>query len=197
MHELILGGQRSGKSRCAERRAQAWLATPDHSATLLVTALAGDGEMRDRIERHRLDRLARVPSLDVEEVPFDLADAIRLHSAPHRLVLVDCLTLWLTNLSMPLSGEPLDDPTRTAMREALGEAVARAAGPVLLVSNEIGLGVTPMSPEARRFVDELGHLHQALAARCDRVTLMVSGIEVPVKVAGNVPGTGHGQAAGG
>ena len=197
MSELILGGQRSGKSRCAERRAQAWLAIPGHSATLLVTALAGDGEMRERIERHRLDRAARLPTLDIDEVPFDLAEAISQHSAPNRMVLVDCLTLWLTNLSMPLSGQALDDATRAAMRDALGEAVARAPGPVLLVSNEIGLGVTPMSPEARRFVDELGHLHQALAARCDRVTLMVAGIEVAVKVSGTVSGTGHGQAAGG
>ncbi len=97
------------------------------------------------------------------------------------MVVIDCLTLWLTNLLMPLDGDPLDDIEWGRMREALCDAISEASGPVLLVSNEIGLGTSPMSREARHFVDELGRLHQAIAARCDRVTLMVAGIEVPVK----------------
>ncbi len=181
MHELILGGQRSGKSRCAEQRAAAWLAAPSHSAMLLATARAGDEEMRLRITRHRLERAERVPQLDCEEVPIDLAQAIFRCSAPGRLVVIDCLTLWLTNLLMPLEGEPLDDIQWEVAREALCDAISEASGPLLLVSNEIGLGLSPMSREARHFVDELGRLHQAVAARCDRVTLMVAGIEVPVK----------------
>ena len=181
MNEMILGGQRSGKSRCAEQRAAAWLALPSRSAVLLATARAGDEEMRLRITHHRLQRAERLPQLGCEEVPIDLAQAIFRHSAPGRLVVIDCLTLWLTNLLMPLEGDPLDDIEWDRVREALCDAISEASGPVLLVSNEIGLGTSPMSREARHFVDELGRLHQAIAARCDRVTLMVAGIEVPVK----------------
>ncbi len=181
MNELILGGQRSGKSRCAEQRAAAWLAAPDHAAVLLATARAGDEEMRLRIAHHRLERAERVPRLKCEEVPVELAQAVFLHSAPHCLVVVDCLTLWLTNLLMPLAGEPLDAIALDAARESLCDAISATSGPLLLVSNEIGLGVTPLSREARHFVDELGRLHQAVAARCARVTFMVAGIEVPVK----------------
>ncbi|MBX9716819.1 MAG: bifunctional adenosylcobinamide kinase/adenosylcobinamide-phosphate guanylyltransferase [Burkholderiaceae bacterium] len=181
MHELILGGQRSGKSRCAEQRAAVWLATPSRSAVLLATARAGDEEMRRRIAHHRLQRAECLPALQCEEVPIELAQAIFRHSAPDRLVVIDCLTLWLTSLLMPIDAAPLDDIEWDRTREALCDAVSEASGPVLLVSNEIGLGVAPMSREARRFVDELGRLHQAMAARCDDVTLMVAGIEVPVK----------------
>ena len=181
MHELILGGQRSGKSRCAEQRAAVWLATPSRSAVLLATARAGDEEMRRRIAHHRLQRAECLPALQCEEVPIELAQAIFRHSAPDRLVVIDCLTLWLTNLLMPIDAAPLDDIEWDRTREALCDAVSEASGPVLLVSNEIGLGVAPMSREARRFVDELGRLHQAMAARCDDVTLMVAGIEMPVK----------------
>ena len=180
-HELILGGQRSGKSRCAEARAVGWLAAPGHSAVLLATALAGDDEMRERIQRHRLDRVRRVPELVTEEVPRELARTVDLHTAPDRLVVVDCLTLWLTNLLMPVSGLGIDGPAAGNARRELCAALERARGPVLLVSNEIGMGLSPMSAEARHFVDELGRLHQDVAAQCERVTLMLAGIELPVK----------------
>jgi adenosylcobinamide kinase/adenosylcobinamide-phosphate guanylyltransferase len=180
-HELILGGQRSGKSRCAESRAADWLSQSSRSAVLLATALAGDEEMRARIERHRIDRAARVRGLSTVEVPVELPQAILAHSAPECLVVVDCLSLWLTNLLMPMQGTPLDDTGIAASVESLGEALADARGRVVLVSNEIGLGLTPLSPEARRFVDELGRLHQMVAARCASVVLMVAGIELPVK----------------
>jgi adenosylcobinamide kinase/adenosylcobinamide-phosphate guanylyltransferase len=176
--ELILGGQRSGKSRCAEERAQAWLQQPGHEAVLVATALAQDDEMRARIARHRADR---APRLTVAEVPHDLASAVRCYSAPQRLVVIDCLTLWLTNLLMPMQGPALGEGEWGARRLALCDALAVARGPVVLVSNEIGLGLSPMSPEARRFVDELGHLHQAVARNASRVTLMVAGLEVNVK----------------
>jgi adenosylcobinamide kinase / adenosylcobinamide-phosphate guanylyltransferase len=180
-HELILGGQRSGKSRCAEMRAAEWLARPAHSAVLLATALAGDDEMRSRIERHRADRAKRIPRLAAFEVPRDLAGVVQAQSAPTRLVVIDCLSLWLTNWLMPLHGESATDLELGEARHALCDALAAARGPVLLVSNEIGFGVTPLGAEVRRFVDELGRLHQVLAAACARVTLMVAGIEVPVK----------------
>jgi adenosylcobinamide kinase/adenosylcobinamide-phosphate guanylyltransferase len=179
--ELILGGQRSGKSRCAELRAAAWLAHPGHSAVLLATALAHDDEMRDRIARHRADRAVRAPALQTEEVPRALAQALRGASTPQRLVVVDCLTLWVTNLLMPMEGPALDAAAWQACCADLCRAIEDAPGPLVLVSNEIGLGVSPLSPEARRFVDELGRLHQAVAACCKRVTWMVAGIEMPVK----------------
>lgn len=176
--ELILGGQRSGKSRCAEERAQAWLQQPGHEAVLVATALAQDDEMRSRIARHQADR---APRLTTAEVPHDLASSLRCFSAPQRLVVVDCLTLWLTNLLMPMQGPALGNSEWGARRQALCDALATAKGPVVLVSNEIGLGLSPMSPQVRRFVDELGHLHQAVARGASRVTLMVAGLEVNVK----------------
>lgn len=179
--ELLLGGQRSGKSRCAEERAQAWLQQPAHEAVLLATGLPHDEEMRSRITRHRLDRAARAPGLATEEVPHALPEAVRYFSAPQRLLVVDCLTLWLTNLLMPFEGAALDGAAWQAQRRALCDALIAARGPVVLVSNEIGLGLSPMSAEARRFVDELGHLHQAVAAIAGRVTLMVAGLELNVK----------------
>jgi len=179
--EFILGGQRSGKSRCAERRAADWLADPAHEAMLLATAQAGDDEMRERIARHRADR---VPGLAVEEVPRDLPSALRRLGAPGRLLVVDCLTLWLTNLLMPMQGEPLHLDAWQMCSRQLCDAIEAAPGPVVLVSNEIGMGLSPMSREARRFVDELGRLHQAVAACCDAVTLAVAGLEMPVKRAG-------------
>ena len=180
-HELILGGQRSGKSRCAEARAAAWLARPGHSALLLATALALDGEMRSRINRHQADRALHVPGLATLEEPLDLAGALHEHTAPNHLVLIDCLTLWWTNLVMPVHGSGLAPARWADARESLCAALRAARGPVLLVSNEIGLGVSPMSAEARGFVDGLGWLHQSVAAVCTDVTMMVAGIEVPVK----------------
>ena len=180
-HEFILGGQRSGKSRCAESRAAAWLAQPGHSAVLLATAQAGDAEMAARIAQHRADRARRVPLLRTVEEPRELASALRQHSVPSCLVVVDCLTLWLTNLLMPMHGAALDEAGLVSATSALSDALQSVPGPVLLVSNEIGLGLTPLGHDARRFVDELGRLHQLVAQSCERVTLMVAGIEMPVK----------------
>lgn len=179
--EFILGGQRSGKSRCGESRAADWLARPGHRAVLLATALGGDDEMRARIQRHQADRAVRVPAMALDEVPRDLAAALHRHSAPDCLVLVDCLTLWLTQWLMPLEGAPVEDAVWLAVLAGLDMALREAPGPVVLVSNEIGLGLAPMSREARRYVDELGRLHQQVAARCPRVTLMVAGLEMAVK----------------
>lgn len=181
MHELILGGQKSGKSRTAEARAAQWLVVDGHEAVLIATALAADAEMRERIARHRSERAVRVPGLATVEEPRDLAAALRRQCAAHRLVVVDCLTLWLTQLAMPPSGARADRVEPAAEIEQLLRALRAAAGPVVLVSNEIGFGVTPPSAATRRFVDALGWLHQALAEVCDRVTLMVAGCELRMK----------------
>ena len=182
-HHLILGGQRSGKSRQAERLAQAWLAaTPAHQGVMIATAQPWDSEMRARIDQHQQDRAQRLPSMRTVEEPVALAQAIGAHSAPTTLVLVDCLTLWLSNLSMPMEpATALDDQALQQAGEQLCLAIASAPGPVVLVSNEIGLGVIPMGREVRAYVDALGRLNQQLAATCDRVTLMAAGLPLALK----------------
>jgi adenosylcobinamide kinase/adenosylcobinamide-phosphate guanylyltransferase len=171
-HHLIVGGQRSGKSRHAERLAQAWLrAEPSHRVTVLATALALDDEMRQRIARHQAERPA---GFDTVEAPLALAQALRALATPGRLILVDCLTLWLTNWLMPMDGQA-DLPAWRAELQALLDALPGLASPVLFVSNEVGWGVSPLSREARFYVDELGRLNQAVARRCQDLTLMVAG----------------------
>lgn len=179
--QLVLGGQRSGKSRHAEALALAWCdQSGEHRATVVATAQVHDDEMRERVAQHRRDR---APALATAEVPRDLAQFIAAHGTPRHLLLVDCLTLWLTQWLMPVTGEA-DEMAWAAEREALLAAVENSAGPLLLVSNEIGLGVMPLGRETRHCVDELGRLHQALARRCDRVTLMVAGLALPIKPQG-------------
>ncbi len=189
--ELILGGQRSGKSRRAELLARDWLAqSPGHHAVMVATATAWDDEMQERIARHKLDRAERVPGMLTVEEPIDPGQAIQTRSSPQTIVVVDCLTLWLTNLLMPhenaensqspLSKEAVDQQIR-ARAATLLIAVKTAPGPVVLVGNEIGLGVIPMGRETRAFVDELGRLNQDVAAACERVTFMAAGLPMTLK----------------
>jgi adenosylcobinamide kinase/adenosylcobinamide-phosphate guanylyltransferase len=171
-HHLIVGGQRSGKSRQAERLALAWQAAASgHQVTVLATALALDSEMQARISRHQQDRPAGFACV---ESPLLLAAALQANAAPHRLLLVDCLTLWLTNWLMPMSG-PADLAGWKAELQALLDVLPKLASPVLFVSNEVGWGVSPMSSEARFYVDELGRLNQQVAQACQDLTLMVAG----------------------
>ena len=189
--ELILGGQRSGKSRRAELLARDWLAqSPSHQAVMIATATAWDDEMVERIVRHQQDRAERVPGMQTVEEPIELGEAIQTHSKPQTLVVVDCLTLWLTNLLMPyeivknnqnnLSKEAVDQQTR-ARAASLLIAIKNPSGPVVLVGNEIGLGVIPMGRETRAFVDALGRLNQDVAAICERVTFMAAGLPLTLK----------------
>ena len=135
-----------------------------------------------RSARHQADRAVRVPRLGCLELHGgNLAHALLSRSTPRRLVLVDCLTLWLTHLLMPLHGAPATGAQREQAQQALVAALNAAPGPVVLVSNEIGLGVLPLGVETRQFVDALGWLHQEVAAACAQVTLMVAGCELAVK----------------
>ena len=177
--ELILGGQRSGKSRRAELLARQWLgAAAAHRAVMIATGQAWDDEMRDRIARHQRDRAERVPGMRTVEEPLALAETLQAHSAPQTLVVVDCLTLWLTNFMMPAEGASADAAAPT---QRLCQAIAAAPGPVVLVSNEIGLGVIPMGRDVRAYVDALGGLNQRVAAVCARVTLMAAGLPLTLK----------------
>jgi adenosylcobinamide kinase/adenosylcobinamide-phosphate guanylyltransferase len=180
--ELILGGQKSGKSLRGEQLVTAWLGRcTAHRAVLIATAQAHDEEMRARIARHRADRAVRVPGLATVEAPHALAQAIRTHAAPRTLVLVDCLTLWLTNRMMPMDGAADGVAGTEAAIEALVREIGVAAGPLVLIGNEIGLGVIPLGREVRSFVDALGTLNQRVAAVCDRVTLMAAGLPLTLK----------------
>jgi adenosylcobinamide kinase/adenosylcobinamide-phosphate guanylyltransferase len=187
--ELILGGQKSGKSRRAETLARDWLAqSASHHAVLIATAQPWDEEMRERIARHQVDRAARVPGMTTVEEPLALAEAIAQHSRPDTLVVVDCLTLWLTNWLMPAEpvlevNQPLA-PVGSSQVAIFLRAIEKAPGPVVLVGNEIGMGVIPMGSEVRAFVDALGRLNQDVAAVCQRVTLMAAGLPLTLKDAG-------------
>lgn len=192
MRELILGGQKSGKSRWAEGRARAWLAqSASHRAVLIATGLANDEEMAARIARHQADRQASLPALQCVEEPLHLGERVSEFSDEKTLVIVDCLTLWLTQLLMPVQEEILNEnhssvliksvPSATELIVSLQQSLLQARGPVVLVSNEIGLGVIPMGREVRQFVDELGKLNQAVAAQCERVTLMAAGCALSLK----------------
>jgi adenosylcobinamide kinase/adenosylcobinamide-phosphate guanylyltransferase len=175
--ELILGGQKSGKTRRAEDLAAAWLAaSPSHRAVYIATAQAWDDEMRERIARHRLDRARRVPRMETVEEAHELAHAIGAHSRADTLIVVDCLTLWLTARLMPAGGE-----AKQVQGDEISRALARCAGPIILISNEIGSGVVPMGRDSRAFVDALGSLNQAAAAACERVTLMSAGLALTLK----------------
>jgi adenosylcobinamide kinase / adenosylcobinamide-phosphate guanylyltransferase len=192
MRELILGGQKSGKSRLAEERSRAWLAqSASHRVVLIATGLAHDEEMRRRIARHQADRLIRLPAAHCVEEPLQLGAALKAHSDAQTLVVMDCITMWLTNIWMPADQNSFNKNEQLARMDtaslathliaSLQENMALAKGPVVLVSNEIGWGVIPLGREVRHFVDELGKLNQALAAQCERVTLMAAGCALAIK----------------
>jgi adenosylcobinamide kinase/adenosylcobinamide-phosphate guanylyltransferase len=169
MLQLILGGARSGKSRLAEKLAS----DSGLNVIYIATSQPLDGEMNQRVALHRERRPAEWGLI---EEPVELARVLRENAGEGRCLLVDCLTLWLTNLLM------LDDPQRLAEeREALLDGLAELPGDIIFVSNETGLGVVPLGELTRRYVDEAGWLHQALAERCHRVVFTVAGLPMILK----------------
>lgn len=164
MKELILGGIRSGKSRLAEQRAL----SSGLPVTVVATATADDAEMQARIRHHRERRPAGWATV---EEPLALAAALRAHAAPERCLLVDCLTLWLTNL---LCAQ--DEARLRSEYDALLVTLPGLPGQIILVGNETGMGIIPLGELSRRFCDEAGRLHQELAQRCDRVIFTVAGL---------------------
>ncbi|SFL25524.1 bifunctional adenosylcobinamide kinase/adenosylcobinamide-phosphate guanylyltransferase [Lysobacter sp. cf310] len=173
MRTLILGGARSGKSALAER-----LAARSADVVYIATAQARDGEMAARVAHHRQRRPAQWCTL---EEPLALAAALREHAREGRCVLVDCLTLWLSNLLD--EAQAADRYERE--REALLQSLPSLPGEIVLVSNEVGLGVVPLGELTRRFVDEAGRLHQHLGTRCERVLFVAAGL--PLALKGDLP----------
>jgi adenosylcobinamide kinase/adenosylcobinamide-phosphate guanylyltransferase len=181
MIELILGGARSGKSALAERRA----AESGLAVSYLATAQAGDAEMARRIAHHQS---RRPPHWTLVEEPLYLAATLNDHAAPDRCLLVDCLTLWLTNLlyagaaaRQAEAGEEIDCPLLAGETAALLDGLPHLPGRVILVSNEVGLGIVPLGAATRLYVDEAGRLHQAIARVAQRVTFVAAGLPLDLK----------------
>jgi adenosylcobinamide kinase/adenosylcobinamide-phosphate guanylyltransferase len=179
---LVTGGARSGKSAHAERRAVELTSASGGDVVYIATAAALDDEMKERVATHRQARPQNW--LTVEE-PLHLARCIREHAKPGRLLLIDCVTLWLTHvlgLNEPGAEVPGAHQARLeAERDDLVGAIRECSGSIILVTNELGSGVVPMGALTRRFVDEHGRTNQRIAEACDSVVLMVSGVPLAVK----------------
>jgi len=182
---LVFGGARSGKSALAERLARELEEKSGQEVIYLATSHAGDAEMTARIAHHRARRPAAWQT--VEEATA-LATTLRRLCAPERIVLVDCLTLWLSNLMFSSTGEqpevgavelpPLFSWERSDLLAWLDEP---ALGEVIFVSNEVGMGIVPLGAVSRAFVDEAGRLNQDVAARCERVLFVAAGLPLALK----------------
>jgi len=174
MKSLVLGGVKSGKSRFAEQLAN----ESGRAITLIATAQALDAEMEQRIERHKAERPSHWSVLEVPiQLPETLESIAKSPSASGSCVIVDCLTLWVTQLcAIEESAQSLQQH-----RKKLLEAVKSFDGHLILVSNEVNMGVTPMGHLSRIFCDEVGLLHQELGNVCDSVTLLVAGLPLTVK----------------
>ncbi|MFZ5609102.1 MAG: bifunctional adenosylcobinamide kinase/adenosylcobinamide-phosphate guanylyltransferase [Pseudomonadota bacterium] len=169
MKTLILGGVRSGKTRLAQTLA----AKSGLAVTYIATARAGDVEMAQRIAAHKAQRPA---AWALVEEPLALARALAAHDEPGRCLIVDCLTLWLSNVLTSDRGRRLDTE-----RDALLAALPYLTATLILVGNETNMGVIPLGALSRRFCDLSGELHQALARLCDRVVLTVAGLPHALK----------------
>ncbi|EPG37891.1 bifunctional adenosylcobinamide kinase/adenosylcobinamide-phosphate guanylyltransferase [Acinetobacter colistiniresistens] len=169
MLQLILGGARSGKSRLAEQIAK----DTGLSVIYIATAQALDAEMKQRITHHQQQRPAH---WQVLEEPIHLADQLLQCDQANQLILVDCLTLWLSNLLLA------EDPAlQQQQMQKLFEVLPQLHSQIILVSNETGLGVVPMGEISRRFVDEAGRLHQTLGQLADKVVFCVAGFPMILK----------------
>ncbi|MDF2687969.1 MAG: bifunctional adenosylcobinamide kinase/adenosylcobinamide-phosphate guanylyltransferase [Microvirga sp.] len=166
---LVLGGARSGKSRTALQLAE----QASLQRIYVATAQAFDDEMRERIALHRLERDRSWQTVDA---PFELPQAIQAQTDPDKAVLVDCLTLWLSNIVLA----ERDPPHET---DRLIQAVRDARGPLILVSNEVGQGIVPSTPLGRSFRDEQGRLNQKIAEACDAVVFVAAGCPILLKPA--------------
>ncbi|MEQ1889583.1 MAG: bifunctional adenosylcobinamide kinase/adenosylcobinamide-phosphate guanylyltransferase [Alphaproteobacteria bacterium] len=170
---FVLGGARSGKSAYALALAEAAVTIDAAAPDLLIvaTAEAGDEEMTARIAHHKA---VRGPRWRAVESPVALSAALREHCAPGRVIVVDCITLWLSNLLH--AGQ---DP-ELACRDLL-DTLAGAPGQVIVISNEVGMGIVPDNALARKFRDHAGWMHQRIAAQADRVMLITAGLAFPLK----------------
>ena len=181
MRELIIGGARSGKSQLAEKRA---LESGLH-VIYVATAQVQDAEMSRRVAHHRARRPA---AWGLIETPLELAASLQQQAAADTCLLVDCLTLWLSNLlfagraaQQAEAGQDIACPLFDKQIHALADCLPHLPGEIILVSNEVGCGIVPMNPISRLFADEQGRLNQRIAALCERVTLVAAGLPITLK----------------
>jgi adenosylcobinamide kinase/adenosylcobinamide-phosphate guanylyltransferase len=170
---LVLGGARSGKSVYAEKLA----VESDLHVTYIATAQVYDSEFAQRVSHHQQRRPAH---WRLVEEPFFLAAALKQHASPESCLLVDCLTLWLAQWTCP-DCKPPQDKTWEAERAEFLETLATLPGEIILVSNEVGLGIVPLGEINRRFQDEQGRLNQAVAKVCDKAVFMAAGLPLTLK----------------
>lgn len=173
MIELVLGGARSGKSSYAEQQA----IKSAKKVIYIATAQAGDAEMKERIMRHQQQRPQNWQTI---EESINLAAVIQQYNAEDCCLLVDCLTLWLTNILFDQHGE-LQQAVFEKQTNALFDVLSTCSGQVLLVTNEVGLGIVAIDKMTRRFVDEAGFLHQKLAVLSDKVVMLTAGLPQVLK----------------
>ena len=166
MKHLIIGGARSGKSRYALNLAQA----SGEALYYLATAEARDEEMTERIARHKAERDGR---WTLVEEPLALAEALAEHDAPGRCIVVDCLTLWLSNC--------LEAGCWAEEKRLLLQTLETVSADLIFIANEVGSGIIPLGELSRQFVDESGWLQQALAGNCERVTTVIAGLPLTLK----------------
>lgn len=166
---LILGGARSGKSRYAEA-----LATAENKEVIYIaTANILDHEIQERVAHHQQNR---PDSWETVEEPLHLADTLSKHASTEKVLLVDCLTMWITNLLSEKNEAYLQTEVEKLLKQ-----VGNLTGTIIFVSNEVGMGIIPMGELTRKYVDEAGRLHQQLAQSVDNVTLMVAGLPLSIK----------------
>ncbi|WP_448546608.1 bifunctional adenosylcobinamide kinase/adenosylcobinamide-phosphate guanylyltransferase [Thalassotalea fusca] len=187
MH-FIIGGARSGKSNFAEQQVQKIVQQTDQTPIYLATGIAIDDEMTDRITRHQLQRSQASAMMNkpwqLHECAMQIATACQQFGHEH-VVLLDCLSLWLNNhIFYAVQQFSSDDEVQTYlsdMRQQLVQALQNTTCRLVIVSNEVGLGIVPLGRETRWFVDHLGWLNQAIAQIADEVTLLTAGLPMTLK----------------
>ncbi|WP_299794895.1 bifunctional adenosylcobinamide kinase/adenosylcobinamide-phosphate guanylyltransferase [uncultured Shewanella sp.] len=171
MKQLIIGGARSGKSRLAQEYAKEWQQRTGGEVVVVATAEATDGAMARRIAHHQSNRPG---DWKLVETRLDLPRTLLEQSRSANLILVDCLTLWLSNIQ-------LSDRCWKREKQALLDTLSDLPGEIIFIGNEVGQGVVPLGELSREFVDESGWLHQSLAKRADKVTMAIAGLPLVIK----------------
>ncbi|HAS8398966.1 TPA: bifunctional adenosylcobinamide kinase/adenosylcobinamide-phosphate guanylyltransferase [Vibrio vulnificus] len=177
---LVLGGARSGKSRFAEQLARQWSQQPDAKCHYVATAVPFDQEMAERIHHHRQQR---GQGWCEHEAPLYLAERLSQFGADD-VVLVDCLTVWLNNWLFEFGEQASNEKLEQKVAQ-LASVVKESPAQIILVSNEVGLGVVPLGQISRLFVDNAGRMNQSLAQVCDNVTLIAAGLPLILKSSGH------------
>ncbi|GIU48482.1 bifunctional adenosylcobinamide kinase/adenosylcobinamide-phosphate guanylyltransferase [Shewanella sp. KT0246] len=178
MKQLIIGGARSGKSKMAQQYAKQWQQQTQGDVIVIATAQHDDSSMKQRIAHHQQNRPKHWQTV---ETHLQLAEAITQYSTKGNLILVDCLTLWLSNTLMFAANQK--DSSFDQMKQQLLDAINASTAELVLISNEVGQGVVPLGELSREFVDQSGWLHQSLSQYVDQVAICIAGLPLVLKEA--------------